>query len=388
MQACYNGDMPARPHIALNAHLLSGESSYRSAGIHAYIYNTLIRLPAAGPDLDYTAFVGTGQLPDAARLLARRSRLPTHNPVIRIVWEQAIAPFELARLKPSLLHGMAFTTPLLWPGKTVVTVFDMSFARYPERLSASRRGYLSLFTRLSARRASRVIAISESGKAEIETLLGIEGWRIAVAVPGVSADFCPALPADVEDFRLRQGLPQRFILYVGTLEPRKNLETLIRAYARLPQRGKVKLALVGATGWQAEPVFRLIEDLEMGEDIIIAGYASPTALPLWYSAAEMFVYPSLYEGFGLPVLEALACGAPVIASNATSLPEVVGPEGILVEPMDVDAWCDAMASLLDDPTRRADLSARGPVRAATFRWDRTAEQTVAAYRAALSDTDH
>jgi glycosyltransferase involved in cell wall biosynthesis len=375
--------MIPRPHIALNGHLLSGESSYRSAGIHGYIFNTLARLPEAGPEFDFSLFMGRGLLPEGLRMETRRSRLPTDRPAVRILWEQLLAPLELARLHPSLLHGMAFTTPLLWGGETVVTIFDMSFVRYPERLGWSRRWYLTIFTRLSARKARRVIAISESGRAEIEALLGVDRSRIDVAVPGVSDDFRPAPRRDVKAFRTEHGLPDRFILHLGTLEPRKNLETLIRAYARLPQRHQVKLVLVGARGWQTDPLFRLIGNLGVGQDVILAGYAAPQALPLWYASAEVFAYPSLYEGFGLPVLEAMACGTPVIVSSATSLPEIVGGDGVQVDPADVDAWREAIATLLDAPSLRADLAERGRARALTFSWDRTAEQTVRAYRAAL-----
>lgn len=375
--------MIPRPHIVLNGHLLSGESSYRSAGIHSYIYHTLTHLPAAAPEMDFTVFVGKGRRLPGVTMDVRASRFSTERPVKRILWEQLAAPLVLARLRPSLVHGMAFTSPLLWGGRTIVTIFDMSFVRYPERLTRGRRLYLTLFTRLSARRAARVIAISESGRGEIRAVLGIDPRRIDVAVPGVTPEFRPFPSGEVEAFRARHGLPERFILHLGTIEPRKNLETLVRAYAGLPQRGQVKLALVGGKGWQTEPFFRLIDALGLTGEIILPGYSSPEDLPLWYASAELFAYPSLYEGFGLPVLEAMACGTPVIASNATSLPEIVGPDGVLVDPLGVDAWRDAMSALLDDSERRADLSGRGQARASQFSWERTAQQTVRAYRAAL-----
>ena len=375
--------MSPRPHIALNGHLLSGKSSYRSAGIHGYLYNTLIRLPDAAPEMDFTVMVGRGRSLEGLRMGKQVSVLSTEHPIVRIIWEQLLAPLALARLRPALLHGMAFTTPVLWRGPTVVTIFDMSFVRYPGRLTRSRRWYLTWFTRLSARRARRVIAISESGRREIAELLGIDPARIDVALPGVSADFRPVPAHEVAAFRAQKGLPDRFILYVGTLEPRKNLETLVRAYASLPQRKQVKLVLVGAKGWQTDPFFRLIEQLDLAQDVILPGYSAPGELPLWYASAEVFAFPSLYEGFGLPVLEAMACGSPVVVSDATSLPEVVGEDGLQVDPLDVDAWREALAGLLDDPARRADWSARGRERASHFSWQETARQTVASYRAAL-----
>jgi glycosyltransferase involved in cell wall biosynthesis len=376
--------MTAPLHVALNAHLLSGEASYRSAGIHGYLFNTLAHLPDVDPGIAYTVFVGAGRVPERAEWAVRRSRLPTRSPVLRILWEQACAPLELAGVRPDLLHGMGFAVPLLWPGPSVVTIFDLSFLRFPEYLGAGRRLYLRLITRLSARRARRVIAISESGKAEIGDLLGVPDSRIDVAVPGVRPDFRPLPPDRVADIRRQLQLPERYILYVGTLEPRKNLATLLRAYARLPRRSAVKLVLVGSRGWRAGAIFALIEELGLEQDVITPGYVTGENLPMWYNPAEMFVYPSVYEGFGLPLLEAMACGVPVIASDTTSLPEAVGPGGLLLPPADVDAWAGALSDLLDDPTARAAQSERGLKWAAGFTWENTARQTVAAYRKALT----
>lgn len=373
-----------KPHIALNAHLLSGEASYRSAGIHGYLYNTLAHLPEVAPEFQYTVFTGQGSPPADPALTVRRSTLPTANPLARIVWEQVAAPLALARLQPDLLHGMAFALPLLWRGPSVVTIFDLSFHRHPERLSAARRLYLRTFTRASARQARRVIAISESGRREIHDVLGVPLERIDVAYPGVGPDFKPLPPAAVEAFRRERGLPERFILYLGTLEPRKNLSTLLRAYARLPQRGAVKLILAGGHGWDTEPVFALIEELGLGQDVITPGYLSGNELPLWYNAADLFAYPSIYEGFGMPLVEALACGCPVVASNTTSLPEAVGPAGVLLPPTDVAQWADALARLCDDETARRELAALGKQHAQKFTWTETARQTAEAYHRALS----
>jgi glycosyltransferase involved in cell wall biosynthesis len=375
--------MSDHAHIALNAQLLSGEESYRSAGIHRYLLNTLVNLPKVDPALSFTVFTGKARLPDADRWTVRRSRLPTGSAAGRIVWEQALAPLALAQVRPDLLHGMAFALPLLWGGPSVVTIFDLSFLRYPDRLSTSRRLYLRLITRFSAHRAHRVLAISQSGKAEIAALLGVPSGKIDVAVPGVEPDFCPLPVRQVADFRVRYGLPGRFILYLGTLEPRKNLEILLRAYADLPQRGVVKLLLVGGKGWQTEPIFALIEQLGLADDVVTPGFVPRETLPLWYNASEVFVYPSVYEGFGLPLVEAMACGVPVVASNTTSLPEAVGQDGLLLPPDDVGAWSSALAALLDDAPARADLAARGQRRARQFTWERTARQTVLSYHRAL-----
>jgi glycosyltransferase involved in cell wall biosynthesis len=279
---------------------------------------------------------------------------------------------------------MAFALPLRWRGPSVVTIYDLSFIRHPERLSAARRLYLRTFTRASARRARRVIAISRSGRDEIHELLGVPLEQIDVAYPGVDESFAPLPPAEVEAFRREKGLPERYILYLGTLEPRKNLDTLIRAYARLPQRRDVKLVLAGGRGWGTDAIFALIEKLGLEGDIIRPGYIAGNELPMWYNAAEIFAYPSVYEGFGMPLVEAMACGVPVITSNTSSLPEAAGPAGVLLPPTDVEAWVGELARLLDDEAVRQNLARRGQQHARKFRWTATARQTADAYHRALS----
>ncbi len=370
--------------IALNAHLLSGEASYRSAGIHGYLFNTLAHLPEVDAVFAYTVFTGPGRAAPHPALDVRRSRLDTSNPLKRIVWEQAALPLTLARTRPLLHHGMAFALPAAWRGPSVVTIFDLSFLRYPDRLSAARRVYLRWATQYAARRAQRVITISESSKAEIAALLGTPPDRIDVAPPGVGEEFTPHPPEAVEAFRRANGLPERFILYLGTLEPRKNLPTLLRAYAGLPQRGAVKLVLAGARGWGLGEIEALIEQLDLDEDVILPGFIAGSDLPMWYNSAQIFAYPSAYEGFGMPVVEAMACGVPVVASAASSLPEAAGDAGRLVPPDDVEAWQGALAELLDDPAEREAMAARGIEQAKRFTWRRTAQQTVAAYRRALN----
>jgi glycosyltransferase involved in cell wall biosynthesis len=367
-------------HIAINAHLLAGDASYRSAGIHGHIYNILACLPDADPGLEYTVFVGRGDPPAHPALHVRRSRWPTQHALVRILWEQIAAPLALARRRPALLHGMAYALPLLWRGPAIVTIHDLSFLRYPAWHSAARRAYLAPITRLSAHRAGYIIAVSQSGKDEIQGLLGIPAEKITVIYNGVAEAFHPSPPEALRAFRARHHPPERYIFYLGTLEPRKNLETLLRAYARLPQRGTVKLVLAGGRGWMYDSALALIEALNLTDNVILPGYLASDLLPMWYNAADVFAYPSLYEGFGMPLLEAMACGTPVIASDASALPEVVGDAGVLVPPTDVEAWTEALVGLLESPSQRAELAAQGLARARLFTWEQSARQTAAAYR--------
>jgi glycosyltransferase involved in cell wall biosynthesis len=235
-----------------------------------------------------------------------------------------------------------------------------------------------------------VIAISHSGKEELAAAFGLDPARIDVAQPGVGEAFGPVPPDEVRAFRAERGLPERFILYLGTIEPRKNLEILLRAYARLPQRADgVGLVIAGGRGWLYERVFALIEQLGLADQVTVPGYVAGESLPMWYNAATVFAYPSLYEGFGLPVVEAMACGTPVVASDSTSLPEAVGADGaeggLLVPPADVEAWVGALSRLLDDASLREELAERGQAQASRFTWQATAQRIAASYRRALEE---
>jgi glycosyltransferase involved in cell wall biosynthesis len=211
--------------------------------------------------------------------------------------------------------------------------------------------------------------------------LGLPAEKVTVAYPGISAAFRPLPQAEVEAFRARRGLPERFILYLGTLEPRKNLSTLIRAFGQV-SRGQHDLALVlaGAKGWLYADLFKLTQDLGLADRVMFPGFVPAEELPLWYNSATVFAYPSSYEGFGLPVIEALACGRPVVTSDVSSLPEAGGSAAILVSPESPEALAGALERALGwGPAERA----QGPAQAASFTWAATAAQTVRAYRRAL-----
>jgi glycosyltransferase involved in cell wall biosynthesis len=378
--------MTSSPHVLINAHLLSGGSSYRRAGIHNYIYNTLSRLGEAAPGTRFTALTG----PDAPDLppsiTQRRSRWNTARPARRILWEQAALPGILRRERPDLFHGMAFSLPFNWSGPSIVTLYDLSFRHFPERLSRARRAYLNAITISAARRARRILTISESTRQDIHRMLGVPLDRIDVAYPGVDVAYRPLPDDQVAAFRAGQGLPERFILHVGTLEPRKNLETLIRAYHAIkPFIEGVGLVFVGGAGWQTGSIFALIEQLGLREEVRLAGYVPLEDLPLWYNAATVFAYPSVYEGFGIPPVEAMRCGTPVIVSDAASLPEAVGDGGKLLPPLDVAAWGEGLKTLLANEAERTALAARGQDYAARFTWEETTSVTVAAYHKVLDE---
>lgn len=379
-------DVKSGQRVGLNAHLLSLTQTYRGAGINGYIYHLLRHLPEVGASegLTYTAFLFEPAFLPPAGLQVHRSRWDTRSPWRRIVWEQT----RLARLARGLdlLHGLAFAAPLLAPCPTVVTVHDLSFMRFPDAFRRANRVYLTLFTRLSTRRAARVIAVSESTRRDVIALCGVAPEKVVTVHNGVDEAFRPADPPAVAAFRRAKGLPDRFILFLGTLEPRKNLGALLHAYAGLRARsreGAPKLVIAGGKGWFYERVLAEVDVLGLADDVIFPGYVAADELPWWYRAAELFVYPSRFEGFGLPVLEAMACGTPVITTTSSSLPEVAGDAAILVDPDDVPALSDAMERVLADPGLQGALRAAGLQRAAGFSWQRTAAETARLYRDVL-----
>ncbi len=367
-------------HIGLNAHLLSGQKGYRAAGIHGYIYNLLHHLPKAAPsDWRFTAMVGKGNPHQFQGMTRRPGPLVTEAPVRRILWEQAIQPWSLGQY--DLYHALAFVSPVLLNRPSVVTVYDLSFLHFPEGLTLARRLYLRLFTALSCRRAERVIAISHSTAQDIQENLNISPDKIDVATGGYdTARYIPLPQEHMGAFRQAHHLPKRFWFYLGTLEPRKNLATLLDAYAQLPSYERLPLFIGGDKGWMYEPIMARIDKLPQ---VFYMGFIPTEDLPLWYNSAEVFLFPSIYEGFGLPVLEAMACGTPVITSDASSLPEVAGDAGLCLPPFDQSAWVEALHKAYQDAQWREEVRERGLLGARRYNWFKTATQTVTSYQKIL-----
>jgi glycosyltransferase involved in cell wall biosynthesis len=375
-------------HIGLNAHLLSLSRNYRGAGINSYIYYLLNNLGRIDSHHRYTVFLGERRFVEE-RLRLRYTRWPTYRPLVRIVWEQLVQPIALHQAGVDLLHAMAFVGPLVAPCPFVVTIYDLSFLRHPEAFRPWHRRYLQCFTLLSARRARRVIAISESTKRDVVNRLKVAPDLVDVVYCGVDDIFQPLPIAQVDEFRQQRALPEHFILFLGTLEPRKNVQTLIRAYARWhkAEAGIPKLMVAGGKGWYYDRIFAEVESLGLTGEIIFPGYVGQEELPLWYNAADLFVYPSRFEGFGLPVLEAMACGVPVVTTNAASLPEVAGDAALLVAPDDESQLVEAMRCGLSDQVLRQEMRAKGLAQAARFSWELTARRTLNSYHLAMEQSE-
>ena len=379
-------------HIGINAHLLAFTGDYRAAGLSKHIGDLITALLDQPDDTHYTLFTGPGArnappgFAQSPRAQVQASRWPTLQPEVRIAWEQTVLPVVAVRAGLDLLHCPVLVQPLLCPVPTVITVHDLIFLRYPDRFPRLKRLYLTALAGASLRRARRIIAVSTATKRDLTALLGIAPGRITVVPNGVDlARFTPQPPAAVVAFRRAHDVPDRSILYLGTLEPRKNLPTLLRAYAAVrAELGDVPLLIGGGKGWFYDEIFRVVRELGLddGRAVRFLGYVPDADLPMWYNSATVFVYPSEYEGFGLPALEALACGLPVIAADRSALPEVVGDAGLLVDPHSVAALAAALRAVLTDTALATRLRAAGPQQAAHFPWTRAAHETLAVYRAA------
>jgi glycosyltransferase involved in cell wall biosynthesis len=286
-----------------------------------------------------------------------------------------------------VLHSPHYTTPLA-PGRwrRVITFHDVTFFLLPQRYPILRRLYFQGASHAGARLADLVIAVSETVKGDVVRHLGLAAEKVRVVPLAPGPGFQPLEdPARMEAVRDRYRLPPRFILNVGTLEPGKNQATLVRAFHRLKGQGLEQgLVIAGQKGWMYEKLFRLVDGLGLGKDVRFVGHLPEADLAAVYNMADLFVFPSLYEGFGLPPLEAMACGLPVVASNAPALAEVLNGAALLVNPSDVDALAEAAARALRDKRLRSRLRRQGLERASQFSWQRTARGTVAAYEAALS----
>lgn len=370
-------------HIGINAHLLSGEAGYRRAGIHQYIYQVLRHLPVDEARA-YTIYTrqtdGWEARPDWR---VRSTRLPTERPPARIAWEQAVWPWRARRDGLSLLHSMAFAMPRLAPCPAVVTLYDLSFVHYPDAFPPLQRRYLHAATATSCRHARRLIAISESGRQDVHRIYSVPLERIDVVAPGVGDAYHPLPPDEVAAFRRRRALPERFLLHVGTLQPRKNVPLLLDALARLG-RDDAPLVLVGGKGWFYDAIFARVTELGLTERVCFAGYVDDAELPLWYNAAAALVLPSLYEGFGLPIVEALACATPVVAARTSSLPEAGGDAALYFDPSDAGELAARLADVLDRPELAGRLRAAGPQQARRFSWARAGQETAAVYDRALA----
>lgn len=355
------------------------------AGIGRYTRELVAALLRLSPQNRYTIFAAIGGL---ERRDWRAEIENLHSPVSNLrfrtlplsddwlarIWHRLRLPIpvELVTGPLDVFYSPDFVLPPTRPGtRTLLTVHDLSFRRYPEAFVPALRRYLERVVPRSVERADRVLADSAHTKSDLISFFDVPPERVEVLYSGVASRFCPSRePGERDWLQERYGVGEKpYVLSVGTLQPRKNYVRLIQAFADL--RTEARLLIGGGRGW-------LYDEIETAagrhERVRLLGFVEEEALPVLYRNADLFVFPSLYEGFGLPVLEAMACGVPVVCSDASSLPEVAGDAALLVDPLDAEALTEAMARALEDEDLREDMIARGLAQARQFTWERSARQ--------------
>ncbi|MGI9045678.1 MAG: glycosyltransferase family 4 protein [Burkholderiales bacterium] len=327
-----------------------------------------------------------GALPQIGRIRTfLRTAIPKPYEVSRLI-QGARFRAGLKRWPADLYHEPNFM-PFRFDGPTVTTIHDMSYLRYPETHPKIRVDMMNRLLPKSVERSSHILTDSEFVRDEILSAFGVSPSKVHAVHLGASSDYRPMTAGQTRKcMRQYELIHGSYVLAVGTLEPRKNLVQALRAYRNLPapMRDRYPLVVAGMKGWFSDKIEAEMRELEAKGQVRLLGYVPHELLPQLYAAASMLIYPSIYEGFGLPPLEAMASGIPVITSNQSSMPEVVGDAGYTIDPMDVEAMTAAMHEIVDATDQRQMRIARGLARAKLFSWERCAEQTLAVYDLALT----
>jgi len=375
-------------HIGIDAHAIGAQQG----GNETYIRGLIRALAEVDGQNRYTIFLAEpaaaeewrdGFVRQFSNFEVRLLSKPT--PLVRVPLALA---FELRRRPPldriDVLH-VQYTAPPFCPAPVVATIHDLAFEHMPETFTRRGSMQLKLTVRRTAQRAARIATVSEYSRQDLLRTYRLSPEKVAVTYNGIEAHFTPhpVSSNESDEIRRRFGISRDFLLAVGSLQPRKNLVRLIRAYARLRAEHSgfaPQLVIVGRKLWLADGIFAEVRRQRWAEDVILTGYVADADLAQLYRAATAFVYPSLFEGFGLPPVEAMACGTPVVTSNISSLPEIVGDAALLIDPGDEEALAAALLQIVSDQPLRAKLREQGIVQAGKFTWRAAAEKTLQLYR--------
>ena len=362
---CYFGAVAS---ILIDLRMVRG----RLHGIARYALELARRLPALAPDLNFQGLTAPEGLPTGLGALMpsiplRRARAGFLAPL----WEQPALLADLVELSPDLFHATSFSVPGLWTGKLVATLHDANHLALPENYSPVHALYYRIVVGPRAKRAAALLTVSEFSREELGKYLDLNPYRFQVIAPGVDSLYQPPTPLQAREFRHRHHLPERYLAAVGNPKAHKNLGLL----AKLALRLHVPIVLLAGKGAAKELGFpdTTLELAELPEE----------EMPLFYGAAQALLLPSRYEGFGLPALEAMAAGCPVLSSNVSALPEVTGEAALLLPPDDLQAWTDASLRVLRDDKLHRELVEKGRERAERYTWDACATRTLAVYRRVL-----
>lgn len=355
------------------------------SGVGYYAENLLASMMEAAPQHDYLLFSNREINTSWAGLSERNIYKGRYFPV-RLAWMQGVLPGTLRQVRPDIVHFPNYLAPVATSCPYVVTIHDMTLFITPQLHRWKKLLLDRTLIPLVARKAEAIVTVSRSARDDIVRLLKVPADKVHVVLNAVSPAFQRVEDAArIEEVRARHNLHVPYVLYVGNIEPRKNLVRLIDAFARIKKNGLPhKLVMVGQAGWHCEPIYAEVERQGLKSEVLFTGYVPFEDLPAIYSGAAALAFPSIYEGFGLPVLEAMACGTPVVTSRTSGLAEVADGAAVLVDPISVDEIASALTRVCTEPGLAGELSALGLARAREFTWQHAARSTIDVYEHVLS----
>lgn len=378
-------------HIAIDARFASGQKT----GVGKYTFNLIKAVSKSMDENELHLFVNERlEKIESTNIQFHHTGVTPEMHPQQELWENIYLPLSLKRNKINIFHSPAFFLPLFTPGtKKIVTIHDLAVFKFPETFPFRFSNYLQFMIKLSVKSADKIIAVSNFVKDEIINILKVEPDKITVIYEGIDemikgqGSHCrEALQREVgvDNFKETRVLTHGFILYTGTIEPRKNIINIIKSFNILKDKGlPYKLVLAGKKGWLSETIFEEVKRSRFKDDIILTGYIPDEELKLYYSACDVFVYPSLYEGFGLPPLEAMACGAPVVVSDIPVFRETLSESALFINPESPQEMADGIVRVLNDDNLRRNLKKKGDEQVKKFSWERTATETLETYKKVL-----
>ena len=362
-------------------------------GVGVYLVNLINELSNIDYNNDYYIFV---QSDDADSFNIDKANFnfiiidsnKYRKTILRLLWEQLILPKKLKRYNIDILHSPHYTAPIFSKVSKVITFHDMTFYTLPQVHTFFKRLLFKTYMKISSKIADKILTVSKSTAKDVQKILKVNSDKICVTYNAKKDIYRPINDKKkIKEICLKYKISNDYILFVGTLEPRKNIKTLIKSYSKLIDEinKDIKLVIVGKKGWMYKEIFKLIKYLEIEEKVIFTGFADLDDLPYLYNGAEMFVYPSIYEGFGIPVLESISCGVPTITSNVSSMPEVIGNAGITIDPTDIIELKNSMKKIIKNDNLKKKLKNLGIKQSKKFTWENCAINTLEVYQKVQSE---